>query len=134
MPTRVTGYRKGEGQDRCTRLLGGTDGAAGLIAGGMPYRVLASRAGVSLAALHLWIHADPERSQACARARQLASIIFDEMAEQVLLELKENASPAEIDRAVALAQHYRWRSRMASPARQSRRSPLRAGEEPRARA
>jgi hypothetical protein len=87
---------------------------AQLIIEGQTYRQIAEKYGVGLGSLAEWIEADPERSHACARAREMAAQTFDEMAEQ---RIDEAADPFALAKAKELAVHFRWRAKAANPKR-----------------
>ncbi len=81
---------------------------------GRSYRDIAKDLGISLGSLTWWIDGAEERSQACARARELAAQTFDELA----IETIESASdPFELAKAREIATHYRWRAKAVNPRR-----------------
>jgi AcrR family transcriptional regulator len=81
---------------------------------GVSYRDIAKRLGISLGALTWWIDGKPERSHACACAREVAAQTYDEMALEVI---ESAADPFELSKAKEMAVHYRWRAKAANPKR-----------------
>lgn len=90
----------------------GIDAVCGAIVEGKMLREIARRAGVSISKLLFWLAADPGRSIRAREARALSAWMYDERAEQVLLEAKTSE---QIQRARELAHHYRWRSAKIAP-------------------
>lgn len=84
------------------------------IASGQTYRQIASSVGVSMGVFAFWIDATPERSQACARAREIAAQFFDEQAEA---RIDEAEDMFELSKAKEIATHLRWRAKAANPKR-----------------
>jgi hypothetical protein len=82
---------------------------------------IADQWGVSKLQLARWIDASPERAARCREARKAAADWCDRQAEKVLLDLRPNATGAEIARARELASHYRWRARVRDPERYAER-------------
>ena len=92
----------------------GTQAIALRIADGSTYREIAGQAGVGLGTLCAWIESDPERSQACARAREISAQAFEERAEE---EIQDAKDPFELAKAKELAIHWRWRAKAVNPQR-----------------
>jgi hypothetical protein len=84
------------------------------IAEGVSYRDITKKLGISLGALTWWIDGTPERSRACACAREVAAQTYDEMALEVI---EGAADPFELSKAKEMAVHYRWRAKAANPKR-----------------
>lgn len=91
----------------------GIDAVCDMIAGGVPMRQIAERAGVSVGSVANWL-ADPERSVRARAARLNAAAHWDEEAERVIQEADRDS--VEVQRARELAQHYRWRAKSFAPA------------------
>lgn len=81
---------------------------------GRSYREIASEFGVAVSTLHDWIEADPERSHACACARERSAQTWDEKAVE---EIELATNQFELQKARELAVHYRWRAKAVNPRR-----------------
>jgi len=92
----------------------GIDQICEWIRDGDSYRVIAERLGIKLGAFTWWIDGTPERSHACASAREAAAQAYDEMALEVI---EGAADPFELSKAREMAVHYRWRAKAANPKR-----------------
>lgn len=92
----------------------GIDAIVEMIVDGQSYRQIAGKAGVSLSLLAGWMDANPERSRACARARELSAQAFDEQALRVVETAKDVFALAK---AKEMAVHLRWRAKAANPRR-----------------
>ena len=92
----------------------GVETIAGLIASGESYRKIAAKYAVGIGRLFDWIEAEPERAQACARARETSAQTWDELAEHGIAEAGD---AFEFAKARELAVHYRWRAKAANPKR-----------------
>jgi transposase len=92
----------------------GTEAIASKIADGATYREIAGEAGVGLGTFAAWIEADAERSQACARAREISAQAFEERAQEVI---EDASDPFELAKAKELAVHWRWRAKAVNPRR-----------------
>lgn len=79
---------------------------------GEGYRSIAPRYEVSIATLAAWANANPERSHACARAREESADQCDEEAEDLV---RNAADPFELAKARELAVHLRWRAKSRNP-------------------
>jgi hypothetical protein len=90
----------------------GVDWVVAAISDGKTYRHIANVAGVGLGTLATWIEADPERSRACARARELSAQAFEERAEEAIADAKDMF---ELAKAKELAAHWRWRAKAVNP-------------------
>src|SRR5690606_38082038 len=66
----------------------------------------------SVGTLLNWIGADPERSARAREARSAASAMYDEQAQQAILDASD---PLELAKARELAQHLRWRASQVDP-------------------
>jgi len=99
-------------QDKLNAL--GAEVIVAKIKSGQTYREIADEVGVGLATLFDWIEASPERSHACATARESSAQAFDDMA---IAELRGAADAFELSKAKELAVHYRWRSKVSNPRR-----------------
>jgi len=84
------------------------------IADGKSYREIAKTADVGLGSLCFWIDADPERSQACARAREQSAQAFEGEAQE---HIQNAADQFELSKAKELAIHLRWRAKVNNPKR-----------------
>jgi hypothetical protein len=92
----------------------GGEQVAEWIADGRSYRDIARTVEVGLGRLCHWIDADPERSQACARARENSAQSFEDQAQEHI----ENAvNQFELSKAKELAIHLRWRAKVNNPKR-----------------
>lgn len=98
------------GRERLDEL--GTEAVALKIADGATYREIAGDAHVGLGTLCAWIESDPERSQACARAREISAQAFEERAQE---EIQHAKDPFELSKAKELAIHWRWRAAVTNP-------------------
>ena len=92
----------------------GHEALADRIASGETYREICEDVGVSLGVLCFWIEATPERSQACARAREVSAQAFEERAQE---EIEDARDPFELSKAKELAVHWRWRAKAVNPRR-----------------
>lgn len=90
----------------------GTEAVALKIADGSTYREIAGEAKVGLGTLCAWIESDPERSQACARAREISAQAFEERAQEEIQDAKDQF---ELAKAKELAIHWRWRASVTNP-------------------
>jgi hypothetical protein len=79
---------------------------------GFGYRAIAPKYDVSIGLLAQWVAANPERSHACARAREESADQCDEEAEDLL---RDAADPFELAKARELAVHLRWRAKSRNP-------------------
>lgn len=85
------------------------------ISDGESYRQIAASLGVPKSKLVEWLHETPDRSRACACAREEAADSYDEMA----LEELRSADRENITVAREIASHLRWRAKAANPKRYS---------------
>lgn len=92
----------------------GVDSIAERIAGGETYREICGSVGVGLGSFCAWIEETPERSQACARAREISAQAYEEMAQE---EIESAADQFELAKAKELAVHWRWRAKAVNPRR-----------------
>ena len=90
----------------------GLDSLCEAVANGLTMRAIASGIGVSFGTLSLWIGAQPDRSARVRDARQHAAWLWDEKAEQAIIEVTDALG---ISKARELAQHYRWRASKIAP-------------------
>lgn len=90
----------------------GTEAIVTLITEGATYRGISARYGVGLATLVTWIGANPERSRACACAREASAQAHEERAEEDILNASD---PFELAKAKELAVHRRWRAKVVNP-------------------
>ena len=97
-------------QDKLNAI--GTDAIAERIASGETYRKIAASAKVGLGVLAMWIEANPERSQACTRARETHGQSCEEKAEEVIQDATDQF---ELAKAKELAIHWRWRAKAVNP-------------------
>jgi hypothetical protein len=102
----------GIAQDRLDAI--GVEAIADKIASGETYRKIATDAQVSVGSFCAWIEADPERSQACARAREISGQSYEEKAEE---EIANAQDQFELAKAKELAVHWRWRAKAVNPRR-----------------
>jgi hypothetical protein len=112
MTEKRKGGRSAPAQDKLSAI--GAEGIALRIANGETYREIAGSVGVSLGVLCHWIEATPERSQACARAREISAQAFEERAQE---EIEDAKDPFELAKAKELAVHWRWRAKAVNPRR-----------------
>lgn len=98
------------GRERLDEL--GTEAIALKIADSATYREIAGEAKVGLGTLCAWIESDPERSQACARAREISAQGFEERAQEEIQAAKDQF---ELAKAKELAIHWRWRAAVTNP-------------------
>ena len=92
----------------------GVEAIAEKIAAGETYRKITAEAQVSIGAFCAWIESDPERSQACARAREISGQSCDEKAEEEIANARDQF---ELAKAKELAVHWRWRAKAVNPRR-----------------
>lgn len=90
----------------------GLDSLCEAVANGVTMRAVASSIGVSFGTLSLWIGAQPNRSARVRDARQHAARLWDEKAEQCIIEATDQLG---MMKARELAQHYRWRASKIAP-------------------
>jgi DNA-binding CsgD family transcriptional regulator len=83
-----------------------------MITRGTGYRAIADKYKVSIGTVHAWINETPERSHACARARELAAHAEDEAA---LADISAASDQFELAKAKELAIHRRWRAKSLNP-------------------
>jgi len=77
------------------------------------YQIAIARSlGTGVSTLWDWINADPERSARARDARIASASAESDLALQVLEDAKD---PFELARAREIAQHRRWRARVADP-------------------
>ena len=103
----------------------GTEAICDMLTQGDSFRVIAATYDVSISRLFEWIELDPERSQACARARVEAAQAYDDKA----LETLESADKETISVAREVAAHYRWRAKAANPKRYGDRTTVQGDSE-----
>lgn len=82
------------------------------IVSGKNMNVVAKLAGVSRRSVYRWLAADADRFNQAQEARLISAEAFDDLAEQCIKEAK---SPLALDKAKALAPHYRWRASKIAP-------------------
>jgi hypothetical protein len=99
-------------QDKLTQA--GLEAICEKIIEGVGYRAIAAEYGVGLATLVTWMEADPERSHACARAREVSGQSYDEKALEEIEKAKDGFALAK---AKEMAIHYRWRAKAVNPKR-----------------
>ena len=99
-------------QDKLTRA--GLEAICSKIIDGAGYRAIAAEYGVGLATLVAWMEAVPERSHACARARETAAQAYDE---QALDAIRQAGDAFELAKAREEAIHLRWRAKAVNPRR-----------------
>lgn len=75
---------------------------------------MAVKYGVGLATLALWMESNPERSRACAKAREISAQTCDEQALQGISDAKDKF---QLDKAKEEAIHLRWRAKSVNPRR-----------------
>ncbi len=102
----------GVAQDKLNAI--GSEQVAAWIADGTSYRDIARRAEVGLGRLCHWIDADPERSHACARARELSANSFEDLAQEHIEQAEDQFA---LSKAKELAIHLRWRAKVNNPKR-----------------
>lgn len=99
-----------------TQLLdqAGVDTICSLILDGNTLADIAAGFGVARSTLHYWIadSAYPERSVRAREARTIAAAAWDEKAEALLRDAKDNF---ELMKAKELSHHYRWRAKAIAP-------------------
>jgi transposase len=89
--------------------------ALDLILEGYTYRQMAERFGLkSVSQMHRFLNKE-EHSARVKTARQQSADIYAEKAEEVLKEIKSDATQVDMARARELAQHYRWTAKMKEP-------------------
>lgn len=79
---------------------------------GASLRGIANEVGVSAGSLLTWIEADPERSARVRDAREQLAKLWDEKAEDVLQQARDEFT---LKKARELASHYRWRASKTAP-------------------
>lgn len=90
----------------------GVDAVCADIGDQMSLTAIAKAQGVSIGSLLTWCEADPERSARVREARTLMARYWDERAEVVISEAKDDF---ELKKARELAHHYRWRGSKIAP-------------------
>jgi transposase-like protein len=83
-----------------------------MISTGESLTAVANEIGIHTANLIRWIENDSQRSARAREARVRSARIWDEKAERVIAEAPDKF---ELDRAQALAHHYRWRAKAIAP-------------------
>jgi hypothetical protein len=83
-----------------------------MITTGSSLTAVAKEIGIHAATLIRWLEDDPQRSARAREARVRSARIWDEKAERVIAEAPDKF---ELDRAQALAHHYRWRAKAIAP-------------------
>ena len=78
---------------------------------------IAEKWGCTRLQVQRWIDLDDDRRARVEIARQNAADVCDRKAEQVLLDLRSDATAGDIARARELASHYRWQARVRNPQR-----------------
>lgn len=73
---------------------------------------IATAEGCGIATLIRWIEGDKERSARIREARIRSAFLWEQKAEQALLEA---SNPFELTKARDLAHHYRWRASKIAP-------------------
>jgi len=99
-------------QDKLTAV--GLESICNDIIEGTTYRQIAAKHGVGLATLALWMESNPERSRACAKAREISAQTCDERALQGISDAKDKF---QLDKAKEEAIHLRWRAKSVNPKR-----------------
>lgn len=75
---------------------------------------VASEIGCNRSVLWKWLEADEKRSARATRARQIATMAWDDKAETGISQAND---AFELSRAKELAHHYRWRASKIDPSR-----------------
>lgn len=83
-----------------------------MISTGESLTAVANEIGIHTANLIRWIENDSQRSARVREARVRSARIWDELAERVIAAAPDKF---ELDRAQALAHHYRWRAKAIAP-------------------
>lgn len=83
-----------------------------MISTGESLTSIAKQIGIHAANLIRWIENDSQRSARAKEARIRSARIWDEKAERVIAEAPDKF---ELERAQALAHHYRWRAKAIAP-------------------
>ena len=109
----------GVAQDKLNAI--GSEQVAEWIADGRSYREIARTAEVGLGSLCMWIDAEPERSHACARARETSAQAFEDQAQEYI---HDAADQFELSKAKELAIHLRWRAKVNNPRRYGERTTI----------
>lgn len=90
----------------------GIDGLCKRLQAGESVTAIAQDLQIGKTTLLEWIALDPDRSARAREARSAAAAMYDEMAEQGLLEA---ADPFELAKAKERAHHLRWRASKVNP-------------------
>lgn len=79
---------------------------------GRMIRELALEWGVTESRIRYWVAGDPARTARVTAARRISAATYDEKAEQVLMDAKDDL---ELKKAKELAHHYRWKASKIDP-------------------
>lgn len=90
----------------------GIDAICDKLCEGETLTAIAKEIGVAVSGLVNWIEKDQERSARAREARTMSARLWDEKAEAVLTESKDQF---ELAKARELASHYRWRAKAIAP-------------------
>ena len=107
--------RKHKGDVRDAIAAFGIDAICALIEEDVGESAIANKIGCSRQSLNAWINADPQHSARVRVSREQSAQDCDYKAEEVLLAIRSDSSPAEVTRARELASHYRWRAKVRNP-------------------
>ena len=83
---------------------------------GMTYRTISEKNGVPLSTFVDFI-SKPEHSARAKEALVLSAQTYEDMGEQVLLDINAESNGVEMARARELAQYYKWKARVRNPKR-----------------
>lgn len=92
----------------------GLDAICTRLASGESQRSIADSLKADRGDFCVWL-SDDQRSARVREARVLSARHWDDKAEQVLIELEDEAKPGAVTRARELASHYRWRASKYAP-------------------
>lgn len=84
-----------------------------MLSEGKDYATVSKRFGCHVATFAKWIDATEERALAVSRARQQASFLFIQQAEDALS--RPNMTNTEVTQARELASHLRWKAKAFNP-------------------
>lgn len=112
-PVKKVVVKKGEQRSRLEMI--GDDAFCERVVKGESVGEIADSLDMARQTVWNWIEADVGRSARVRKCLESSAHAYDEMACQVLKDLKSDSTQADVSRARELASHYRWRASKRNP-------------------
>jgi len=76
---------------------------------------IANICGCGVSSIRKWVNADESRKARWDNAQEISAQACDDQALQILMGISDNAEHGEIQKAVQVANHLRWRAKAKAP-------------------